>query len=339
MALEAGALALIHPSFIEPELLIQTNQVSGFIDVLAGGQPRIRLEEDDLYIYMKQLNVRTKVAGGTATYNELPGVNISANYIQSPTYKLRTRAEYDHNDTRAASRWGFALPQAYSLGMRQGNYQLARDCCLYGFNPQNGEGIVNAPGALALNLPPDSQGNDTVETYDNGEMAFFMAQEMLAIKTRTYQLGIGREFTWLGPQRTLGLFEYNVVQLVQYQRPGAGSLSSKGTLDAITMPNGDRIKWSYDDTLIGKGANGSDLVILIMPEVEQPKGSGINTNEFAKLQPSNGVCSTMYADMAAPREIISPLAGGATDVLTEWRISPGWAVRPEAVTLISMVFQ
>lgn len=338
MGLEAGAIVLVHPSFVEPELIIQTNQVSGFIDLLAGGQPRVRLDEDDLYVYMKQLNLRTKVAAGTATYNELPGSTISANYIQQPTYMLRTRAEYDHHDTKQASRWGFALPSAYSLAARQGNYQLARDATLYGFNPQNGEGIINAPGVISVNLPPDSQGNDTVLTYDNGEMAFFLAQEMLATKTRTYQLGMGRDFTFLGPQRTLGLLEYNVVQLVQYQREGAGSLSSKGTLQAITMPNGDRVKWGYDDTLEGKGDNGADLVIIAMPEVEQPKGTGINTNEFSKLQPSAGVCVTMYTDMTAPREIISPLAGGATDMLTEWRVTPGWAVRPEAVTLLSMPY-
>jgi len=336
--IQSGAYTIVHPSFIEPEILLQYSQASGFARVLADGQPRVRLAEDDLYVYMKTMNLRNKVAAGQSTFNELPGVNISTQMISTPTYMLRTRAQYDHHDTAAGARWGYSVPEAYTLGMRQGNFQLARDATLYGMNPQNGEGITHAPGATAINLPPDSNGNDTVLTYDNGEMAFFLAQEVLQIKTRTYNLGVGRRFTILGPQRTLGTFEYNVVQLVQFQRVGAGTASTAETLAKILEANGDTIDWEYDDTLIGKGNGGADLVVLVMPEVEKPNIAKINTNVFANVSPGSNVCTTMYCDMAAPREIISPLAGGATDVVTEWRISSGWAPRAEAVTLISMTY-
>ena len=77
-----------------------------------------------------------------------------------------------------------------------------------------------------------------------------------------------------------------------------------------------------------------------MPEVEKPVGEGeINTNEFAELVPGIDACVTMYADLAAPKEIVSPLPGGATDVLSEWRITSGWAIRPEAVSILSMQYQ
>ena len=38
------------------------------------------------------------------------------------------------------------------------------------------------------------------------------------------------------------------------------------------------------------------------------------------------------------REASSPLPGGASDVMTEWRLTSGWAPRGEAVTLISMPY-
>ena len=104
------------------------------------------------------------------------------------------------------------------------------------------------------------------------------------------------------------------------------------------MENGDQLTWAYDDTLIGKGYNGADLVILTMPEVDVPKGGVINTNVFASLKPANAVCTTQYCDMAAPREIVSPMPAGATHVMTEWRLSAGWGVRGEATTLISMIY-
>ncbi len=103
--------------------------------------------------------------------------------------------------------------------------------------------------------------------------------------------------------------------------------------------NNDKIIWVYDDTLIGKGAGGNDAVLLVMPEVKKPAGSRINTNEFAKLAPGIEACTLMYCDKAAPMEIPTPLAGGAVDILSEWRITSGWGVRPEAITIISAQFQ
>ena len=340
MSIQANAYITLNPSFIEPEFLVQYSQASGFVDILADGQLRTRLSEDDLLVYMKQLNLRTRMAASQAGSQELPSVDVQATMISAPTYLLQVRNQYNHHDVAAGARWGFAVPEAYRLGGRQANFQLARDACLFGMNPQNGEGIINAPNAVALNLPPDTNGNSTLVTYDNGQMAFFLAQQVLNIKTSTNQLGLGRKFTILGPQRALGLFEYNVVQLVQFQRIGAGTTSTAGTFKEILMSNGDTLIWAYDDTLIGAGANGTDLIIIAMPEVEKPAGqSPVNTNEFAKIMPGSKVCLTQYCDMAAPREIVSPLAGGATDFLQEWRVSSGWAPRYQALRLISAQYQ
>jgi hypothetical protein len=339
LSIQASAYLTLNPHFMEPELLLQYSQASGFIDLLAGATLRTRLAEDDLLVYMKQLNLRTKVASGQAAgFQELPGIDIAASMISFPTYSVKTRAQYDHHDTAAGGRWGFSVPEAYRLGQRQANFQFAREANLHGINPANGEGLLNAPGATAVNLPPDSNGNDTVQTYDNGEMAFFLAQVILAIKTRTYQLGLGKKFTIIGPQRTLGLFEYNVVQLVQFQREGAGTASTAETLKNIVQSNGDQVVWSYDDTLIGAGAGGADAVIIDMPELDKPANASMNTNVFAGITPGNAVCVTQYCDMAAPREIVSPLPGGATDVVTEWRITSGIAPRGQAVTIVSMPY-
>lgn len=339
--LNAPAFITVNPAFIEPGLILPYAQASGAFDTIENGEPRVRLGDGDLSVYMKAIDLRTQMSSGTAAFQQLPGVNIVMRQIQTPTYLLQVRAEYNHHDTAAAGKWGFGLPEAYRLGMRQGHFQLARNALLYGFNPQNGEGLVNANGATAVNLPADSNGNTTVVTYDNGEMALWLLQQVLALKVRTNQLGIGRKFCICGPQEVLGQFEYpNIVQVTQFQRAGAGTETTAGVVKTIMMSNGDTILWTYDDTLKGKGAGGTDLVVLTMPEIEKPMDSGmVNTNEFAGLEPGIAACATMYADMAAPREITSPLAGGATDVLSEWRITSGWAIRPEAVTLMSMQYQ
>ena len=338
MALNAPAFQTISPSFIEPGLILPYAQASGAFDTIYQGAPRVRLGEDDLLVYMKRVDLRTSMLSGTAGPNQLPGVTITFSQIQTPTYLLRVRAQYDHHDTAAAGHWGVGLPEAYRLGMRQGHFQLARTALLYGINPQNGEGLLNG-GFTATNLPPDSNGNQSILTYDNGQMALYLLQQIELIKTNTNQLGIPRKFVILGPQRDLGQFEYpGIVQLVQFQRAGAGTTTTAGVVKETLSLNGDQIIWAYDDTLKGQGSGGtsnSDAIIITMPEVEKPSGGMINTNEFAKLEPGIDATVTMYADLAAPREIVSPLAGGATDVLSEWRITSGWPIRPEAGLVIS----
>ena len=335
----APAFVTVNPSFIEPGLIIDYSQASGAFDTIADGEPLVRLGEGDLLVYAKRIQMRNKMAAGQSAYNMLPSLTIAMSQLSTPTYLARIRAEWDHHDAAAMGKWGVPIQEASRLGAFQGHFQLARTALLYGFNPQNGEGLINAQGATSLNLPADPNGNTTVVTYDNGAMAQFLIQQIGALKTRTNQLGIGKEFAILGPQRTLAAFEYNIVQLVQYQRPGAGSDSTAGTVKEVLLRNGDKITWSYDDTLIGKGSGGADAVIITMPKVSIPMQRRINTNVFSEVAPALDVCTTMYSDLAAPREIPSPLPGGAVDMLWEWRITSGWGVRPEAITIISMIYQ
>jgi hypothetical protein len=340
MANIAPAFTIVNPSYMEPGILLPYSQASGAFDLLATGQPMTRLSEGDLYAYIKRIDVRTKMAAGQSAYNQLPSIETTLSMISTPSYLLRVRGEYDHHDTAAMGNWGVSIVEAQRLGMRQGHFQLARTALLDGFSPANGEGLLNTNGATAVNLPPDSNGNTTVVTYDNGQMGVFILTQFSAMKTRTNQLGIGRKFTILGPQRVLGAFEYqNIVQLTQFQRAGAGTASTAGMIKDVMEMNEDEIIWVYDDTLIGKGAGGTDAVVIAMPEIQKPNGGRINTNEFAKLAPGLEACTLQYCDMAAPREIPTPLAGGAIDVLSEWRVTSGWGVRPECVTILSMQYQ
>lgn len=339
MALNASAYQMIEPSFTEPQLLIQFQQASGYVALLEGETLRTRLAEDDLLVYMKGINVRTKIAGSQASANELPGVDIATSMISTMTYRFKCRSGYDHHDVAAANRWGFSLPEAYRKGMWQAHFQMDRDAALFGLNPQNGEGFVNAPGATATNLPPDQFGNTTISTYDNGQMSQFLLSLVKLIKTRTLQGGMPVHISMLGPQRSMLQFEYNIVQLTSYQRPGGGTSSTVETLRTVLLSNGDTLTWAYDDTLQGAGGNtNTDLILIGMPEVKVPEATNGNTNFFATLQPNNPTCLTQYCDSAAPIEIISPMAGGATDVITERRVTPGWAVRPEALTILSVLY-
>jgi hypothetical protein len=330
----------VDPSYVMPDILMQYNQASGAYEVLGGNAPQVRLAEGDLYAYIKKLDIRTKVAAGQSAYNSLPSVTVVANMISTPTYLTRVRAEYDHHDTAAMNNWGASIVEAQRLGMRQGTFQQMRNALLYGFNPTQGEGLLNTAGATSVNLPADSNGNTTLLTYDNGQLAIFLLAQIQAIKTRCMQMGIPVNITILGPQRILGAMEYqNIVQVTQFQRVGAGTATTAGTVNAIVEENKDSIVWAYDDTLIGKGNGGNDAVMIVVTALQSPRENPIDTNAFAALAPNLAATTLQLCDMAAPREIPTPLPGGAIDVLSELRITSGWGVRPEAITILSIQYQ
>jgi len=333
------AYAIVHPSFIEPDILLQYNQVSGAFDLLAGENPRNKIDTVDQYVYIKTLSLRTSVTSGQGAANSLPSATLVPRMISTPTYLVRTRAEYDHHDTAAAGEWGVGLPEAYRLAGRQGIFQQARNMLLFGRNPSQGEGLLNTNGATAVALPPDTNGNDTVRTYDNGQMSLFLLGLISNIKQRMMQMGQPNRIVVCGPQRVLAWWSYvGIVQLTQFQRAGAGSTTTGGMTKDVLLSNGDKIDFAYDDTLIGKGTNGADAVIFTIPEIVKPVGSKINTAEFNGLEPGLDACVLMYMDMAAPREITMPLAGGAVDTVFEQKFTSGWAPRPESVTILSAVY-
>lgn len=329
----------VNPHYVVPELLLQYQQASGAFDTIATGDPLVRLGDGDLAVYIKRLDVRTQVQTGQFVANALPSCSVVYNEISTPTYMIRSRAEYDHHDTAALSRVGASTVEAHRLAMRQGTFQQQRNLLLYGANPANGEGLLNANGATALNLPADPNGNTTISTYDNGALAFFLAQQIAAIKTRTMTVGVPARFTILTTQRIMqAVSYYGIVQLTQFQREGAGSDSIRGTVDRLAGWNDDEITWTCDDTLIGKGAGGTDLIIVSMPEVKKNRVNKVNTNVFAELTPGLDACSLQLVDRAAPTEIIAPLPAGAVDVVSELRSTSGWAPRPEAISIISAGF-
>jgi hypothetical protein len=333
--------AKVIPSFTEPELIITYAQASGAFNALSGGKPRVKIGPEDMAVYVNTLDLRTEVVAGQSPSNLLPSAELAVDYYSTPTYIYRARAIWDHHDMARAAIWNVSLPTAQDLAMRQGIFQQMRNALLYGFSPGNGEGLLNTVGATKVTLPPDSYGNATVSTYDNGQMAIYFLGQVVTLKTRMFQSGgnIKNNIVAISPQRDFLQFqEQNIVQVTSYQRPGAGTDTTGGVIKGVLAENGDTFTWHFDDTLIGQGTNGYDAVLLTMPEIEQPTLPGIDTNMFAGLQPNIKATNLMYVNMAAPMKIPSPTPDGAITEIQELRGTSGWNIRPQAITIISLPY-
>ncbi|MHB2029719.1 MAG: major capsid family protein [Acidimicrobiales bacterium] len=329
---------ILDPSFIEPDLVITQAQASGYMSTLAGGGLRVKLGPVDKAIYINRIDVRTQIAANQAVHNQLPSASIVADFIQAATYTARCRAEYNEYDLAEAGTYNVALPEAQRLAMRQGTFQFIRQAGLYGVNAANAEGLVNTPGATTVNLPPDSYGNTTLQTYDNGEIAVWFQGLISAALARMYLAGTPVRLVILGPQRVLLQLELqNIVQVVSYQRPGAGTATTAQVITKVSEEFGYEIEWAFDDTLIGQGASGDDAVLLVVPELVVPTMPKINTNEFATLGPNLAANTLQYADVIAPIEVTTPIPEGL-DITSTMRISSGWCVRSQAITIASIPY-
>ena len=340
MAYSFPSQVKINPSFSEPDLIVTYAQASGFMRAFEGGKPRVRLGSDDLYVYVNALDIRTQASTAQFGANWLPSASLNATYHSTQTYLLRNRNDYDRHMTASAGRYNVSLPNATEVGQRQGIFQQLRSMGLYGYNAANNEGLLNTQGATAVTLPADPLGNTTVSTYDNGAMYQWILGQIVNLKTRMYQSGASQatRIVFVGPQRILLLWQYAVVQVTSYQRPGAGTATIGSATEMVAKDAEDTIEWAFDDTLIGKGAGGSDMVILCAPEIETPRIAGINTGEFNEMQPSTNAVNVMYTDVAAPIKIQTPIPDGGITQVLEQRATSGWNWRPQGISLLSMPF-
>lgn len=335
------AQAKVSPSFSEPDLIVTYAQPSGAFAALQGGKPRVKLGSEDLYVYINALDLRTENFTAQAASNFLPSATLVGSYASTATYLIRTRSIWDHHDIAAAASYNVSLPMAQELAARQGIFQQMRSMLLYGYNPANGEGLLNAANAVNVTLPADSFGNTTVSTYDNGQMALWILSQIVALKAGMFQSGaqIKNKIVIVSPQRVfLNLSYADIVQVTSYQRAGAGTSTVGQVIQNVAAEMGDEVEWYYDDTLIGKGAGGADAVILTIPEIEVPSIPGINTNEFGDINPHNRSVNTMYADMAAPMKIPTPTPDGGITEVQEIRCSSGWNLRPQGLYILSMPY-
>lgn len=333
------ARARINPHFAEPDLIVTYAQASGAFEALQGGKPRVKLSPEDLYVYVNALDLRTEAQASQAASNFLPSATLAATQYGTPTYLVRTRSVWDHHDIAAAASYNVSLPAAQDLAARQGHYQQYRTALLYGYQPANGEGLLNAPAATQVTLPPDPYGNTTFSTYDNGAMALWLLTQIVNLKISMFQSGgkIKNKIVVISPQRIFLQAQIaNIVQVTAYQRPGAGTQTTANVAQNQLAEAGDDLLWYFDDTLQGKGSGGSDAVILTIPEVEVPEIPGINTNVFGETQPAMKAVNLQYAAMAAPMKIPTPTPDGAITEVQENRITSGWNVRGAGLTILNI---
>ncbi|CAI3954116.1 unnamed protein product [Commensalibacter communis] len=338
MAVSAPARFQLNPNFQDPRPVVDLFQRSGAMKVLPDGHPKSGINFTDKMVYVNRLTLKTQNSISQDSQNQLVGADIIMSQMQTAVYLLQVAVSYNRHEAGAVSNYGVSLPQAYSLGLNQSIYNQLRHLLLYGFQPEFGEGLLNAPGIKKTVLPPDDNNTKDIKNMISGHISTVILNEIQDIISRTQQSGMKNVITILAPQRVLNLFAFaKIVNLATFQLAGSGTATIKGQLDAVLKDNDTVLLWQYDDTLESKGDNSTDAVIITLRQLDL-SGQDVyaNTNIFADSITHNDACNAMYTDLPAPLEIISPLPGGATHLQKELSATSGWALRPEATTVLSV---
>ena len=103
------AVAKVTPSYSEPGLVLTWAQPSGAFQLLPGGNPKNTLGQNDKFVYVSALDIRTDATAGQAAFNLLPSATFNATLYSTPTYLVATRAIYDHHQTADAAAWNVSL--------------------------------------------------------------------------------------------------------------------------------------------------------------------------------------------------------------------------------------
>lgn len=324
------------PSYTMPGMIVQQSLVSGFTGVLGGESVQAKLNNTDVAAYLTSLKMKANTTVSQAPANALSsGAELIPEMRSIPTYFIRGKVEFDHNDVSMASTWNVQLQEALKLSLKQSHYERIRDASLYGVNASNNEGILNAPNIVTENLPADSIGNVGWIDYDNGELATYILRLINDLTARTFMAGSPVRIALLMPVRLMNKLTMGVVQLTSFQRSGAGSDSVAGLLETVIEWNGKTIELYPDNSLEGKGDGGTDAIVLCIPELVDQSAMPFNTNVFADLTPNITANVVQMCDTPEPVFYYTPLSLNTTEILSEQKIIPGWVTRPEAVTFIS----
>lgn len=346
MSVGQSSLIMLDRSMVVPGVMVQRAQKRGTLNLIAGGKPKNVLNQNVQKVYINGIRYRGLAKASREPGNELPSVSFNTTQKATNAYWLSTSTKYSVWDDDNAKFSGLNAPQIQNMIAHGAIADLTAILALYGTGEGMSEGIMNSPGVFEENLPADSNGALSLRTYDAGEFAQYFLQLTVDAETRMLTVGLDREqvLNVLMPQRVLGyLRRSSVIKLTSgIQRDGGGVHTIEGRIQAVaTSPNGNiSINFYVDDTLIGKGAGGSDAVVMCYPGFPDTPDDIYNTDALAALPNSIQEMVAMYTAHSQPMEIESPAVDGSQGVYTTYhtKVTPGWALRPEAVTILSLPY-
>lgn len=327
----------VNPSVVLPGLLVPQVQSVDF-DKYIGSKTNLTGTADEMLYIMtvNNINGETTVGqqwGGVESQNRQ---SYSLGQVGLPLYRINAYSEFDEDEQAKFEKLvsGVSLPAFLENLAKQAINQRKHSAILSGFDTSLKQGIL--ANAIETNFPNDSQGNDSLTTYDAAELQKTLTNEIRSVMDASY--GMLAPTILASSTRVINYLKTTVINFMDSAKSG-GVDSVAGMIDRVVGEwlGAGQITMIADPLLEGMD---EDKILLIAPGLDSqtdPLGGGdVNQNLVGS---ENSISyNTMYDAGGGLKRISRPDNFGVMSILYTYKMTPGATLRNEAVKVISIKY-
>lgn len=268
-----------------PGLLTPQTQNADWRKYLAGKTAYGSFGDEYLYITTASA-IASDTFVGQQWGKNLPKQNYALGQMQSAYYNIESYVEWNTQEQEKFEKLakGVALPKFLEDLAIQGINQKLHQAILYGFDAYNsnelGQGILS--NSTMKTMPKDSSGNQTLTSYDKGELLQFLVSCAREVMDATFNLT--KPVVIASSVRVVNYLKSVLVPLTQYADTGSVD-SVGGVYDRVAggMLGVGNITWIADNLLLG---DTTDTLLFLAPGIEPNDDMGQDSSNLVGQETS-----------------------------------------------------
>lgn len=208
--------------------------------------------------------------------------------VQAAFYNIEAFVEWNYQEQEKFSGLinGVALPDFLSNLAEQGINQKMHQAILYGFDSENndslGQGILS--NSVMGNLPPDTNKNSTLTTYDTTQLWTWLISCARQITQQSF--GMLNAVVLASSVRVIKYLKSLPLPLTSYAQTGSvDSVASAYDRFASRLGVG-KVVFVEDNLLMSNTADGNDTILFISPDLKKQEGNGEDSANLVGLKNS-----------------------------------------------------
>lgn len=324
-------MARLHPSAALPGLLVPQVQEVPFEKYIGNATNYGSMSKEAIYL-TSVTNINSETQVGQQWGSQLAKQSYTLGQISAPFYRIDAFVEWNVVEQAKFEELsnGVALLDFLENLAAQGINQRIHEGILYGFDQTAdlNQGIL--ANATLTAMPQDSEGNDSLTSYNVGELQAFLTLIIREVMNASY--GMLKPVTIASSSRVINYINTAIVPLTQSQLPGSGVDTAAGLLGrTLTWLGAGAVEFVQDNTLEG---STSDKIVFIARGMDVQDGGGQKSMNLAgKL---NSINFNTWFDEAEGLQNwdAMPSMGVFAKKLT-YKMTPGITLRNEAVRVVT----
>ena len=326
------------PHSLIPGAVFPVNQNADYVKMFAGITKYGDLGSDYLYLPTFE-KIHTPTTIGQQWRGGVDTAQFANGQLAWQYYTIQARFEYTDQQAAKLSKLvpSIGIDNFLDKLCQQGVNQRRHYGALFGFDPAQTQGLVKQ-GTTAT-FPADSDANTTISAYNPDELMAFMAGQARTAMNNTY--GMAKPVIFASSVRVVNYIRSTMINLMQYQMPGAGVDSVGGAYSRVVGEwlGVGKIEFIADDLLKAAGTNSTDIMLFIAPGLAEQDSVPPEFSQY-KLDDQPGNMMNTFMDNAGGLIISrNPIMNRVTSVDYSLQTTPGAVIRADAVRVIEAAYE